>query len=149
MSLLSKTCEYALRAVIFLAQRSAEGRRYSAAEIASDTGASEFFAAKILQKLGREGIISSAKGPRGGFFMTEENTRKSLGDVVRVIDGESLFAQCLLGLPHCSDKNPCPMHRDFKPIRQQIIAMMDGVPLARFVEDADLQTTFLKLKKLT
>lgn len=70
----SKTCEYALRAVFFIAQKSEHGRKVGIREIAASIDSPEPFIAKILQDLSKRGLIQSAKGPTGGFH-TDAVTR--------------------------------------------------------------------------
>ncbi len=64
----SKTCEYALRALMYIAQKTKDGARLSVVDVANDINSSEYFMAKILQQLAKKGFVSSAKGPNGGFF---------------------------------------------------------------------------------
>ena len=67
----SKTCEYAIRAMIFIAQKSKDGNKVGIKEIAKGIDSPEHFIAKILQDLGRRGLLQSAKGPNGGFYLDE------------------------------------------------------------------------------
>ena len=67
MGIFSKTCEYAMRAVFFIAAKTANGGRVGIKEIATGIDSPEHFLAKILQDLSRRGVIQSAKGPNGGF----------------------------------------------------------------------------------
>src|SRR5680860_1548563 len=80
--------------------------------------------AKILQALARQGIISSAKGPNGGFYIEKEQEKLTLLELVEVIDGDQIFEGCGLGLKICSEVNPCPIHNQFKSIRDQLKAML-------------------------
>ena len=65
----SKTCEYAIRAVLFIAQKSADGTKIGIREIAKGIDSPEHFIAKILQDLSRKGMVQSQKGPAGGFYL--------------------------------------------------------------------------------
>ncbi len=69
----SKTCEYAIRALIFVAQKSKNGGRTGIKEIANGIDSPEYFIAKILQDLSRKGFVQSAKGPTGGFLWKQKN----------------------------------------------------------------------------
>lgn len=71
-AMFSKTCEYAIRAMIFIAQRSKDGQRVGIREIAKGIDSPEHFIAKILQQLARKGVVASVKGPNGGFFLDEK-----------------------------------------------------------------------------
>ena len=140
----SKTCEYAIRALIFIAQKSKDGSRISIKDISSGIDSPEYFIAKILQDLSRKGFVQSAKGPNGGFYMDDANLEQSVADIVREIDGDKLFSGCGLGLKECSEDHPCPIHNDFKHIRQKIKTMLEESRIQLFVENLDLKLTFLK-----
>ncbi len=121
----SKACEYAIKATIYIAQQSHEDRRANVKEVAKEVNAPEAFTAKILQQLCRENILSSIRGKQGGFIF-DVNRQKEIKifDVVMLIDGDSLFTKCGLGLNKCSSENPCPVHDDFKAVRNALIAMV-------------------------
>ena len=140
----SKTCEYAIRALIFIAQKSKDGSRISIKDISSGIDSPEYFIAKILQDLSRKGFVQSAKGPNGGFYMDDANLEQSVADIFREIDGDKLFSGCGLGLKECSEDHPCPIHNDFKYIRQEIKDMLDNSKIEMFVKNLDLKLTFLK-----
>lgn len=140
----SKTCEYAIRALIFIAQKSKDGSRVGIKDISAGIDSPEYFIAKILQDLSRKGFVQSAKGPNGGFYMEGKNLQQSVADIVREIDGDKLFIGCGLGLKECSEDHPCPIHNDFKHIRQEIKDMLDNSKIEMFVKNLDLKLTFLK-----
>lgn len=140
----SKTCEYAIRALIFISQKSKDGSRIGIKDISAGIDSPEYFIAKILQDLSRKGFVQSAKGPNGGFFMDEQNLEQSIADIVREIDGDKLFSGCGLGLKECSEAHPCPIHNDFKQIRQEIKEMLENSKIKIFVKNLDLKLTFLK-----
>lgn len=144
MGLFSKTCEYALRAVFFIAHRTENGGKVGIKEIAEGIDSPEYFLAKILQDLSRKGIIQSTKGPNGGFYIDEFSRRKPLSDVVNAIDGNGIFTGCGLGLKFCSEINPCPLHNQFKEIRNQIYLMLKNTPVEQFNEELHIGITALK-----
>lgn len=144
MGIFSKTCEYAMRSVFFIAHRTASGSRVGIKEIASGIDSPEHFLAKILQDLSRKGIVQSAKGPNGGFYMDAAALKRPLSDVVEAVDGNSLFTGCGLGLEHCSETNPCPLHNEFKDIRNKIQKMLQETSISEFNEDLNLGITTLK-----
>ncbi|HRT53567.1 MAG: Rrf2 family transcriptional regulator [Bacteroidetes bacterium] len=116
--MLSLTCKASIKAVVFLGSKLASGERSSLKEVAAYTGENEHTVGKLLQRLVKSGIIQSAKGPRGGFFLTAEQAGQRVMRIVEAIDGAQVFKQCGLGLSQCSDTHPCPFHEDYKPIRE-------------------------------
>jgi Rrf2 family protein len=140
----SKTCEYAIRALIFIAQKSQHGDRIGIKEISNGIDSPEYFIAKILQDLKRKGLVQSVKGPNGGFYMDEDDLECSIYDIVRTIDGDKLFVGCGFGLKECSEDQPCPIHSQFIIVREQIGVMLKTTKISMFVEDLNLKLTFLK-----
>lgn len=134
MGIFSKTCEYALRAVFFIAKRSKEGHKAGIKEIAENIGSPEPFLAKILQNLRREGLIQSNKGPNGGFYLDAEDLRRPLADIVTAIEGDQIFTGCGIGLSYCSEENPCPLHNEFKKVRNQLTEMLYKITIGQFNE---------------
>lgn len=140
----SKTCEYAIRALIFIAQKSELGIKVGIREISEGIAAPEHFIAKILQELSRQNLVQSAKGPNGGFYLDKSSKNKTLADVVIAMDGDKLFSGCGLGLKNCSEKKPCPLHDEFKMIRKQVYDMLKSKTLTDFNFELTLGMSFLK-----
>jgi Rrf2 family protein len=128
----SKACEYAIRAMLFIAQKSEPGNKIGIKEISKGIDAPEHFLAKILQDLSRKGIVQSIKGPNGGFYLDESAKKNTLADIVKAVDGDDLFTGCGLGLKICSEKHPCPLHDEFKIIRKKIHNMLESATVAEF-----------------
>lgn len=142
----SKTCEYAIRAMIFIAQRTSNGSKIGFKEIAQGIDAPEHFIAKILQLLIKKGLLQSSKGPTGGFYIEESSRTKSLADIVKAIDGDKIFSGCGLGLEYCSEKQPCPIHNEFAKVRKDIYDMLQGSKLDDMQEQLQNKLAFLKRK---
>lgn len=143
--MLSKTCEYAVRATLVIAAETEQGNRISLREIARKIDSPESFTAKILQKLARNNIVDSLKGNGGGFYVSKEKLiQVTLSDIILAIDGEALFKRCSLGLNDCSEIKPCPFHNQYKPIRVQLKLALDSTSLADLVSGLVSHSTFLK-----
>lgn len=140
----SKSCEYAIKAMIFVAQKSKDGVRIGIKEIASGTDAPEHFVAKIMQDLSRRKLIHSVKGPNGGFYLDKHDLKSSIGDIVKAIDGDKLYTDCVLGLKACNERKPCPVHFEFKEIKKNLINMIDNNTIGEFNEKLDTGKFFLK-----
>lgn len=117
--MLSLTCKAAIKAVIFLGSKLPTAERHSLKEVAAFIGENEHTVGKLLQRLVKAGIIMSAKGPHGGFYMLPKQADQRVIKIVEAIDGKEIFQQCGLGLSKCSDIRPCPFHEAYKPIREQ------------------------------
>ncbi len=115
--MLTKTTEYALRALIYIALHAGPDKKIGIKEIANELELPLAFIGKILQDLVRKGLLASMKGPHGGFFLEQPPGSITVMDVIREIDGLEAFKRCGLGLKQCSDSHPCPLHQDFKMYR--------------------------------
>lgn len=118
--MLSYTCKTAIKAVIYLASKSAAGEKAGIKETAVHINASEHTVGKILQILARHGLINSLKGPSGGFFINEIQQEQSISSIVEAIEGKEIFKECGLGLSQCNATHPCPIHNEYKVARDLI-----------------------------
>lgn len=141
----SKACEYGIKATLHIALRSLDGRRVSLKEIAREVDSPEAFTAKILQKLVRDGILKSLKGPTGGFEIPKERMDDiMLIEIVSSIDGDEIFTGCGLGLNECNEDAPCPVHFKFKAIRDNLKDMMCQTTVYELATGVELGTSVLK-----
>ena len=72
------------------------------------------YSGKILQELAKKNIVTSLKGPGGGFYLNEKNLASPVINIIEAVDGLSVFESCGLGLSECSAECPCPFHHQFK-----------------------------------
>lgn len=142
----SKTCEYGIKAVIYIAVQSHKGNRVSLKSIAKEINSPEAFTAKILQQLVKNELIGSVKGPNGGFEIERERMPEiRLSQIVSALDGDSVFKGCGLGLKDCSQAHPCPVHHKFKKIRTDLRNMLENTTLLELSRGLEKGLTFLKV----
>jgi Rrf2 family transcriptional regulator, iron-sulfur cluster assembly transcription factor len=111
--LLSRSTEYAIRAMTFLASLP-PGRLAGAREISEAENIPMPFLWKILQTLARRKLIRSFKGIRGGYQLATAPDSVTLSMIVEATDSVGRLSACVLGLPDCSDENCCPLHDTWK-----------------------------------
>lgn len=140
----SKTCEYAIRALIFIARKSKHGSKVGIKEIAAGTDAPESFVAKILHDLNKKGLVQSLKGPTGGFFLDKKSLQNSLADIVNAVDGDNIFQGCALGLNYCSEQKPCPIHEEFKKVRKDFYDLLQRAKLHELQEQQESNLNYIK-----
>ncbi len=131
----SKTCEYGLRATVFIAIHSENGRRLGIKEIAREVESPMYFTGKILQSLVKAKIIGSAKGPNGGFYLDPEQRPISILEILDALDCSEFFYNCALGLKECSDQYPCPVHKEFKVYREGLRELFDRTTIQDLATD--------------
>ncbi len=140
----SKSCEYGIRAIIYIAAESNTGKKVSIQEICAAIEAPNHFTAKILQILSRNRLVSSQKGVHGGFYLTNTQRTSKLIDVVTAIDGKTLFTGCGLGLKQCSETEPCPIHNKFKAIRSGLKKMLEETTIEELGKKLEKGVSVLK-----
>lgn len=111
--MLSKTTEYAIRALVFIQLTNWDLRRPGVEEIAEAIEAPVAYSAKILQTLTKHRLLESMKGRGGGFFFMDNQTDLTLYDVIHVMEGDACFHKCGFGLKNCDAENPCPLHEKY------------------------------------
>lgn len=115
----SKTCEYAIKIMIYLAIRREKNNRAGLEEIADAIQSPKAFTAKILQQLARARLLESLRGRTGGFSLPKDRQIK-LADIVEALDGDKIMKGCVLGFKTCSEVHPCPVHHKFKSVRDYL-----------------------------
>lgn len=127
--MLSKACEYALRASVYLTALRPQGY-VSIRDIGEHLDISFPFLTKVFQKLTQAGIMQSFRGPNGGIALARPAEQISLLDIVIAVDGPGLFRDCVLGLPGCGEERPCPMHDRWAVERERLRAMFQRQTLS-------------------
>jgi Rrf2 family protein len=132
--MLSNSCRYGIRAVIYLARNQNKTEKTGIKKISEDLELPSPFLAKILQQLAKHRILSSSKGPHGGFSLLKNPENITLLDVVNIIDGEEVFTQCVMHNGDCisidRNKKPCPIHDDYSKVRTDIIGLFRNKTIA-------------------
>ena len=144
----SKACEYAMRAALYISVKSIDGSRLGIKEIAKEIDSPAHFTAKILQTLSREGIISSIKGPHGGFYLDPKAKPIPLNAIVKAIDGDGILHSCSLGLKECSNRFPCPIHDEIKVYKDRLRKVMKEKTVQQLAKELVRGKTFLKNYKV-
>lgn len=126
--LYSRTCEHAIRALAYLASRPA-GDLCLVDEIAEAEDLPRPFTSKILRDLVRAGLLTSSRGPGGGYALARDPEDVSLLEIQQIIDGAGHLDRCVVGLAACNEFAPCPLHDEFKPLREKIRTYLSGTTL--------------------
>jgi len=114
---LSTTSDYALRAILVLARHYGQ-RPLRADEIADATAAPRNYLAKTLNALAKAGLVTSARGPAGGFALAVAPEELTLARVTDCFDEPRPQTRCMLGTAPCDLAHPCTAHHRWTAIRQ-------------------------------
>ncbi len=141
--MISKTAEYALRAVLYIARESG-GHPVRANEIAETLEVPSNYLSKILHALAMAGILTSGRGPRGGFMLARSADELVLADLLEALDPGVLRPDCLLGNSNCSDHTACAVHERWKQVREPVCRFFRETTLADVVEGAPVNVSTVR-----
>ncbi|HLT46143.1 MAG TPA: Rrf2 family transcriptional regulator [Rubricoccaceae bacterium] len=141
--LLSKACEYGVRAALHLAAATPD-TYVPIRSISAALGIPYPFLAKVVQTLTQHDVLASSRGAAGGVRLARPAERIFLKEIVLAVDGPAIFHACVLGLPGCGERRPCPLHEQWAPVRGQVEAMFGSMTLgelARRMAAGDFRLT--------
>jgi Rrf2 family iron-sulfur cluster assembly transcriptional regulator len=139
--MLSNSCRYGIRAVIYLASQPLSNGKIGIKKISKDLDLPTPFLAKILMQLTRHKILSSSKGPHGGFSILKDPKTITLLDIVNTIDGYDVFTNCVIHNGSCEcvekDKKHCALHEDYEKTRKDLVKLFSQKTIYDMVKRAD------------
>lgn len=116
----SKSTEYGIRAILFLALKTTTDKPLGATAIARELDFPEAFLGKVLQKLVKQNLIVSIKGPGGGFYISKATQNLTILNIIETLEGLDFLCKCGLGLNACNHDNPCPIHNEFELVKDKM-----------------------------
>jgi Rrf2 family transcriptional regulator, iron-sulfur cluster assembly transcription factor len=129
----TKTGEYAIRAILFLARQPKDSLIMSS-DIAKTEDIPAHYLAKILQRMAKYGYVDSFKGRGGGFKITELAKKSSILEIVERVEGPVINLKCVTGLKECTDANPCPLHTEWAELRNRIYNLISSKSVQEVAE---------------
>ena len=137
----TRSTEYAIRSLTYLAKHRESGAYHLAREMSEVLGIPAPFLGKILQPLVMRGVLDSQRGRNGGFRLSKEPTEVSLHQIA---DSQELIyekRQCFLGQAECTDERACPMHEYWKVASANFEDRMNQTTLQNLIEFCETSTS--------
>lgn len=134
--MLSQTGVYALQAVLHLA-RQGRGVSVSAASVAEELELPATYLAKVLHRLGRERVLDSTRGSRGGYRLADDPASLTVARVVAPFQELRPSRTCLLGGP-CDLNDPCPAHARRTAWSAAALEILENTTIADLLEGTPL-----------
>ncbi len=131
----STSCHYGLQAMLYIAMHASDESNVELKVVAKEQDIPRHFLSKILQQLVKNDLLISMKGPTGGFRLARPPEKITLIEIIAAIDGLGVFNKCGIGFKQCNDKNPCPIHDDYKKVRAEVEDLFKSKNLKETVED--------------
>ena len=126
---LGKESRYAIEGLMVLAKNRI-GTPMQLRDIAAAAGAPRNFLAKIFQKLNRANIVISSRGAVRGYALARRPDAIKMTDIFAAVEGGDVFDRCIFWRDRCADLSPCPMHFEWKRMRNSIAGIMQRTTLA-------------------
>lgn len=141
----STSCDYGLQAMLFLALHYSEDKNIDLTSISEELDIPKHFLSKILQVLVKHKLLVSMKGPTGGFRLNRAPADITLIEIIEAIDGLDIFNECGIGFKKCNDENPCPIHYEYKEVRNKIRNLFKNKTLQELTEDVESGESIVSL----
>ena len=123
----SKTTEYAIRILTYMQVN--EKTYYSAKTIHEELDLPYKYVTKLMTSLSKEKLIKSQMGRMGGFYLAKSPKKIFLKDIIKATHDFKKLHSCVLGHSKCSDKDPCSMHHQWVPIKEEIVNLVQTLTL--------------------
>ena len=137
----SNSCRYGIRAILYIASKQKGDAKTGIKQISKDLDLPTPFLAKILQQLAKQKILKSLKGPHGGFSLLRDAKKITILDIVKTIDGEEIFTNCIIHNSTCTcvdkKKEPCPLHENYAKVRSEMITLFSTTTVYELVKKTD------------
>ncbi len=148
-NMISNTCKYGIRAILYIAVNSDGEKKIGIKKISEDLNLPGPFLGKIMQTLAKNKILNSVKGPHGGFSLAKAPEKISLYDIVKIIDGDDVFHECLIGVKVC-ENNPeytdlCPFMEKSHKVREMLEKTFKEQTIGEFAKGINSLDEFLQI----
>jgi Rrf2 family protein len=144
--MLSATCKYGIRAVIFIASRPDPKTNTGLRQIADELKIPKPYLAKILQTLSRKKILHSSKGPHGGFNLLVPAGKLTLMDIIEATDGGDFFDSCYVTGERCNfdkpDDSVCILHDELRKEKEHLAKFFSSKTIEALVNQVKRHSDF-------
>ncbi|HNS06939.1 MAG TPA: Rrf2 family transcriptional regulator [Anaerolineaceae bacterium] len=127
---ITRQADYALRAMVYLSQKSDSPT--STKEIAKAQGIPPSFLAKIISQLSLKKLIIASRGANGGVALARPASNISLLEVIEAIDGEIALNQCTVSIGNCDRAEDCPLHIIWQETQDELVTKLRNTTFDRF-----------------
>lgn len=145
--IISRTAEYALRAVVHLAAANVDNPSQTVGQIAASTRVPASYLSKVLQSLSRSRLIISQRGLGGGFRLAKSPQETSILEVIQAVDSIERIRDCPLGLD-VHGTNLCPLHKRLDDAMALIEEQFRATSIAELIDQPKENGNLLSVEKL-
>jgi Rrf2 family protein len=132
MKLITRNTDYAIRALVYLAQTKKEIA--SVEELARELKIPRAFLRRLLQVLGKKGILKSHKGKGGGFILRVAPEKIRIVELIRIFQGKIGIVNCMLKKQVCPNTSSCLFRAKIKEIERNVLTQLESITLASLLK---------------
>jgi len=141
--MISMRSKYGLKALGYMARTKGKDS-FLIADIAQAENIPKKFLEAILLTLKNNGILSSRKGPGGGYSLAKSPSVLTVGAIVRSFEGDLAPVQCLsetqrASCPECADEDTCGIKLVMADVAAAVSAILDNVTLADMLQRSEFE----------
>ncbi len=145
---LSRSGEYAIRAMVYLAVRNTNDT-ISIAEISKAEETPETFLRKIVQQLIRAKLLRSVRGVRGGIALARTPLQITMLDIIEAVEGPIFLNKCLIGPNECERWTWCPVHNVWGDAQEKLLGVLRAKTLIVLANEREaFYANFISNKQL-
>ncbi len=133
MKLLNRDTDYAVKALLYIAQKDPE--RISVSKLLDQLYLPRPFLRKILQTLNREGVLNSYKGKGGGFVLAEPPEEILLTRLIDIFQKPVKLTECIFKEKICSDIGTCPLKKRIDTLEQHVISELESITIESLLKE--------------
>ncbi len=138
--MLSKTCKYGIQSLILLAsiKKGADSQideYVLGKQLSSALSIPKEYIHKVLHILVNKKLVTSMKGPQGGFRLARAPADITLFDIVKAIDGTAAFETCVIRAQKCDEHNPCGLHHYWRKNLIQARTLLDQITIDQLADE--------------
>jgi Rrf2 family protein len=135
MHLLNKYTDYAVRALLTLAQNKNE--RISSARIAKTQAIPLPYMRRILQDLVKTGFVDAKEGKTGGIMLVRDPRTITIGEIIRSFQGEITVSECLFRKKICPNRSTCVLRQRIVGIEKKVAGELERITVADLLNDIE------------
>lgn len=131
---LSTKGKYGLKAMFELAL-SSNGEPISLKHIAKEQGISDQYLEQIFSLLKKAGLVKSVRGAQGGYYISKDLNEITVADILKVLEGDMAFTECLLDKDACENFDSCSTRYVWAKIKESIEEVTQSISLQDMIDD--------------
>lgn len=133
MKLINRDTDYAVKALLYIAQKDQE--RISVSELVKAMDIPRPFLRKILQTLNKEGVLDSSKGKGGGFVLAIPPEKILLLRLIDIFQKPVKLTECIFKDKICSDIGTCPIKKRIDTLEQHVISELESITIESLLRE--------------